>query len=68
MIFPLRWAAGKHPYDGAWADAWYQKVYLTTGLETYTPSKQTVALEHQGVLEECLGVYAEIHAHRITNL
>lgn len=64
--FPLSWAPGKHPYDGAWADAWYSEVYGTTGLGAYSPKPQVVESHHQSVLEECMAVYQELFKYRIT--
>ncbi len=62
---PITWAPGKHPYDGAWADAWYQKVYQTTCLGPYKPKATEVRPEHREVEAQCLEVYREIAQHKI---
>ncbi len=61
----IRWAPGKHKYDGAWADAWYDKVYATTCLEPYTPKAVTVPEELRAVVDYCMPTYERIAAHRI---
>lgn len=61
----LSWAPGKHEGDGAWADAWYQKVFQTTGLSPYTPSPVKVPASLQPVLDRCRPVYERMAAHKI---
>jgi hypothetical protein len=63
---PLRWAPGRHPQDGAWADAWYGKVYETTGLGPYRPKKFTVPAPLQPLVDYCRPTYAHIAQYRIT--
>lgn len=63
---PIRWEPGRHKYDGAWADAWYGKVYKTTCLEPYKPKQLTVAPELQAVVDYCMPVYEHIAQFRIT--
>ena len=61
----IRWAPGRHAADGAWADAWYQKVYRTTGLEPYEPRETVVPPTLQPVVDRCRPTYERIAAHRI---
>ena len=62
---PITWAAGKHESDGAWADAWYQKVYQTTGLEPYTRKETVVPKALEAVVAHCRPTYERIAAHRL---
>ena len=61
----IRWAPGKHPDDGAWADAWYQKVYETTELGAFTSKETWVPPELQPVVDRCMPTYERIAAHRL---
>ncbi len=62
----IRWAPGRHECDGAWADAWYGKVYETTCLGRYKPKLLTVPPELQPVVDYCMPVYEHIAQFRIT--
>ena len=61
---PIRWAPGRHPSDGAWADDWYDKVYNTTELGPYIKKEVTVPDALKPVLEYCLPTYEYIAAHK----
>ena len=63
---PIRWAPGRHEYDGAWADDWYGKVYETTCLGPYKPKRIVVPPELQPVVDFCMPVYDHIAQYRIT--
>ena len=62
---PISWAPGKHEGDGAWADAWYQKVYQTIGLEPYTRQKTVVPKALEAVVARCQPTYERMAAHRL---
>ena len=62
---PITWAPGKHEGDGAWADAWYQKVYQTTGLEPYLRKETVVPKALEPVVARCRPTYERIAAHRL---
>ena len=62
---PITWAPGKHEGDGAWADAWYQKVYQTIGLEPYTRQKTVVPKALEAVVARCQPTYERMAAHRL---
>ena len=62
---PISWAPGKHKSDGAWADAWYQKVYQTTGLEPYLRKETVVPKALEAVVARCRPTYERIAAHRL---
>ena len=61
----ITWAPGKHEGDGAWADAWYQKVYQTTGLEPYLRKETVVPKALEAVVARCRPTYERIAAHRL---
>ncbi|HIG44048.1 MAG: HAD family hydrolase [bacterium] len=61
----IKWKAGKHQYDGAWADAWYQKVYQTTSLGSYMPQEVEVPPGLAAVVERCMPTYERIAKYRI---
>ena len=61
----ISWAPGRHASDGAWADAWYQKVYRTTRLEPYRHREPVVPPELQPVVDRCRPAYERIAAHRL---
>ena len=61
----IQWARGRHQYDGAWADAWYQKVYDTTELGEYVPRKVEVPDSLRAVADRCMPTYERIAAYRI---
>jgi hypothetical protein len=61
----ITWAPGRHARDGAWADAWYRKVYRTTGLEPYESRETVVPPELQPVVDRCRPTYERIAAFRI---
>ncbi len=61
----ISWAPGKHQSDGAWADAWYEKVYQTTRLGSYIPQETKIPAALAGVVERCLPVYERIAIHKI---
>ena len=62
---PITWAPGKHEGDGAWADAWYQKVYQTTGLRPYTRKETVVPKALEAVVARCQPTYERMAAHRL---
>ena len=62
---PIGWAPGKHKSDGAWADAWYQKVYQTTGLEPHIRKETVVPKALEAVVARCRPTYERIAAHRL---
>ena len=61
----ISWAPGRHPSDGAWADAWYQKVYETTRLAPYEPRPTEVPAELRGVVDRCRPTYERIAAYKL---
>ena len=61
----ISWASGRHASDGAWADAWYQKVYRTTRLEPYQRRETVVPPELQAVIDRCRPTYERIAARRL---
>ncbi len=63
---PIRWALGRHKYDGAWADHWYGKVYETTCLGPYMPKQVAISPELQPVVDYCMPVYEHIAQFKIT--
>ena len=50
---PIKWAPGKHSYDGAWADDWYQKVFDTTHLTPYREKTLEIPDYLQQVVDYC---------------
>jgi len=64
----IRWAPGKHPNDGAWADEWYQSVFATEGLQPYQARTIRIPDELKPVLEYCLPSYQRIAEHKIRGL
>jgi hypothetical protein len=62
---PITWAPGRHKGDGAWADAWYQKVYQTTGLRAYTRKETVVPKALEAVVARCQPTYERMAAHRL---
>ena len=62
---PNTGAPGKHEGDGAWADAWYQKVYQTIGLEPYTHRQTVVPKALEAVVARCQPTYERMAAHRL---
>ena len=62
----ITWEAGKHHRDGAWADDWYNKVYVTTHLGTYVPQPTIVPAALQPVVDYCLPTYEYIAQYKIT--
>lgn len=63
---PIRWAPGRHKYDGAWADQWYGKVYETTCLGPYKPKQLIIPPELQQVVDYCMPAYDHIAQFKIT--
>ena len=63
---PIQWSRGKHKHDGAWADAWYQKIYETTGLGTYKPRQPVIPPELQPVVDYCMPTYDHLAQFKIT--
>lgn len=61
----LSWSAGPRETDGAWAPYWYASVNETTGFRPYRPNQAELAPELEALLDECLPLYAKLHAHRI---
>ena len=62
---PIRWAPGRHPRDGAWADAWYGKVFNSTELGPFRPSTLQVEPALQPLLDYCLPVYERLAQVRL---
>ena len=65
---PIHWTPGKHPNDGAWADAWYQSVFATQGLRPYQARVTNIPDALVPVLEYCLPTYQRIAEHKIRGL
>jgi hypothetical protein len=63
---PIKWAPGKHEWDGAWADDWYGSVFKTTSLGPYQPQQLTIPPELQPVVDFCMPVYEHIAQYKIT--
>lgn len=61
----LRWEKGPRESDGVWAKHWYGSVWESTGFHPYQPKPDEVPPHLQGLLDECNGIYAELHRHRI---
>lgn len=61
----ITWEPGKHQYDGAWADAWYQKVFDTTSLGPYSPREVELKRSLQPVVDRCMPTYERIAAQKI---
>ncbi|MEE4162156.1 MAG: hypothetical protein V2I25_06565 [Woeseiaceae bacterium] len=62
----LSWPKGPRDSDGVWAPHWYGSVYASTGFAPYQPRTETLPVELEGVLEECLPLYEQLYEHRIT--
>jgi hypothetical protein len=61
----LRWPPGRRPTDGIWAKYWYDAVERSTTFEPYRPKGELVPDRLQGVLDDCLAIYDELHRRRI---
>lgn len=61
----LSWPAGRRATDGVWAPHWYAAVERSTGFEPYRPKSEPVPAELDGLLAECMRIYAELHAQRL---
>lgn len=62
---PLTWAAGQHEADGAWAPMWYNKVFATTKLGTFTRRDVDVPDALQPIVDACMPTYESLHAQRL---
>jgi len=62
----LAWEKGPRDSDGVWAKHWYASVWESTGFQPYRPKNQEVPAGLRGLLDECNGIYAELHRYRIT--
>ncbi len=56
----LSWLAGPKPEDGAWAQHWYKNVHQSTGFTRYEPSKRSVPVQTESVLEQALPLYERL--------
>jgi hypothetical protein len=64
----LRWTAGRHPEDGAWAAHWYGHVERSTGFEGEEQAAAPQLDDRlQAVADACHDDYAAMAAHRLRN-
>jgi hypothetical protein len=61
----LSWPPGKRATDGVWAKHWYRSVEASTGFQPYKSKPEQVPQHLQGLLDECVAIYDQLHAHRI---
>ena len=61
----LKWEPGLHATDGVWAEHWYANVAKSTTFGSYRPKPGEVPTKHQGLLDRCQALYAELVAHRL---
>lgn len=61
----LSWEAGPRPTDGVWGKHWYGAVNRSTGFEAWREREVEIPRSLAGVVEECRGLYARLHAHRV---
>ncbi len=58
----LRWPAGGHPEDGAWAPHWYGSVWKSTGFDAAEGPLPTVPTHLDGVLAQAMPHYKRLRA------
>jgi hypothetical protein len=61
----LQWPPGRRATDGIWAKHWYEAVERSTTFEPYRPKDEAVPARLQGLVDDCLEIYDELHRHRI---
>lgn len=61
------WPAGAQDTDGVWAKHWYDSVNRSTGFQPYRPKTEHFPEALQDLLAECLPIYEELYAHRLTS-
>ncbi|OAN79096.1 branched-chain amino acid aminotransferase [Jannaschia sp. EhC01] len=61
----LSWPAGSKPFDGIWAQHWYDAVHNSTGFAAAEGPLPTVAPEHRALLDEALPIYEGLFAARL---
>lgn len=62
----LGWAPGLRDTDGIWAPHWYTEVMHSTTFAPYRAKQEEVPSHLQGVYEECLACYEQLHPKRLT--
>jgi hypothetical protein len=61
----LSWPPGRRDTDGVWAKYWYDGVERSTTFQPHAPKAEPVPDRLLGLLDECEGYYAALHAHRL---
>ena len=61
----LAWPKGPRESDGVWAPHWYASVFESTGFAPYRPRTGRLPVALEPVLDECLPIYEQLHAHRL---
>ncbi|WP_271215125.1 hypothetical protein, partial [Pseudonocardia halophobica] len=61
----LRWPAGPKPFDGAWAQHWYNAVHASTGFDAPEGPLPDLAPEYARLVEAALPHYDRLRQYAL---
>lgn len=61
----MHWPAGPKPYDGVWAEYWYENVHKTTGFQVQQTSSRPLPEHLQPLYEESKAYYDKLYTHSL---
>jgi len=61
----LNWPKGPKPFDGAWADHWYNAVHESTGFSSNEAAIPDVGQDYSEILQAAMKIYQTLAAHKL---
>lgn len=61
----ISWPAGPKPYDGIWAEYWYENVHKSTSFAKQRATDRTLSDKYLSLYESALPFYNELFKHSI---